>query len=147
MWRKQKILVVSFAIFKGSQVMFENFFSTQFCYFFIIVLLMTIIYLFLWIILFSYQVQFYNIPDSGRGFDRYRVYKNYDEQNLIRAVEAVVTGRMTQTNAAKFFGVPRKTIHYRMQKFRERSQLWWNIFILAMILWTTTVEEYQIQHL
>lgn len=49
------------------------------------------------------------------------MYKQYDEMSLLQAVEAVVTGRMTQTNAAKFFGVPRKTIHYRLQKMRERS--------------------------
>lgn len=45
-----------------------------------------------------------------------RKLKDYDPENLILAVDAVKSGRMTAVIASKFYGVPRTTIITRISR-------------------------------
>ena len=46
-------------------------------------------------------------------------YREYDEESLRRAIQAVFSGKMTQTQASKAFGVPRQTIGSRLDKLNK----------------------------
>ena len=64
------------------------------------------------------QVQPHSYGGSRRP-RRTMDYKGYNEANLEMALEAVMSGRMYQTQAAKTFGVPRQTIGSRIDKLNR----------------------------
>lgn len=48
-------------------------------------------------------------------------YRRYDQVTLERAVQAVESGHMTQHKAAIMFGVPQRTICYRLSKEKRKK--------------------------
>lgn len=44
--------------------------------------------------------------------------KNYDKNNLEMAVEVVKSGQMTAYKAALAFGVPSRTIYFRLNRYK-----------------------------
>jgi hypothetical protein len=49
-----------------------------------------------------------------------RKQKTYNPTNLVLAVKSVQDGNMNAYQAAQIYGVPRRTVSYRVQKARER---------------------------
>ncbi|VDI43375.1 Hypothetical predicted protein [Mytilus galloprovincialis] len=45
--------------------------------------------------------------------------KKYSEETLLKALDSVITGVMSQTGAAKYYGVPQQTIFSRLKKMRS----------------------------
>lgn len=58
---------------------------------------------------------------------RRKQQKAYNPNNLLLAVQAVQDGSMNAYQAAQIYGVPRRTISYRVQKARERFLMSLNI--------------------
>ncbi|CAC5375446.1 unnamed protein product [Mytilus coruscus] len=48
--------------------------------------------------------------------------KKYSEETLLRALDSVITGEMSQTGAAKYYGVPQQTIFSRLKKMRSYTE-------------------------
>ena len=48
--------------------------------------------------------------------------KSYRHENLDKAVETVLAGKMTQTQAALFYGVPQPSIGCRISRSRKKKE-------------------------
>lgn len=47
--------------------------------------------------------------------------KKYDEDSLLKAIAAVLSGELSQCRAAKVYGVPQQTIFSRLKKIRSMN--------------------------
>ena len=70
---------------------------------------------------FGMQVnQFPEIDDrpAGGGKAQKKKFKNYTEEQMMIAVEEILAGELTPTQADKERGIPKRTIHRRLKKVR-----------------------------
>jgi transcriptional regulator of acetoin/glycerol metabolism len=68
--------------------------------------------------------RFFKIYKNSFTTTRYKLQyrKKYGEETLLNALHAVITGKMSQTHAARVFGVPQQTIFSRLKKMRANNK-------------------------